>query len=48
MSTIVKNAPFMELPLGISRQVGAPIERFEVFYDIEDAKTYAKDNPLAY
>lgn len=48
MSTINKNAPFMELPLGISRQVGAPIERFEVFYSFEEAQNYAKTNPLAY
>lgn len=48
MSVINKNAPFMELPLGISRQKGAPIERFEVFYDLEELKTYAKSNPLAY
>ncbi|WP_294726827.1 hypothetical protein [uncultured Fusobacterium sp.] len=48
MSTINKNAPFMELPLGISRQVGAPIERFEVFYSLEEAQNYAKTSPLAY
>lgn len=48
MSNIVKDAPFMELPLGISRQVAAPLERFEVFYSSGEAENYAKTSPLAY
>lgn len=48
MANITKNAPFMELPLGISRQVAAPIERFEVFYSMAEAEEYALNSPIAY
>lgn len=48
MAVITKGTAIMEFPLVISRQYGASLERFEVFYDLEEAKTYAKTNPLAY
>lgn len=48
MAVITKGTAIMEFPLVISRQYGASLERFEVFYSLEEAKTYAKTNPLAY
>lgn len=48
MAVIKKDNPFMEFPLQISRQYGAPIDKFSVFYDKSSADTYASSNPLAY
>ena len=48
MAVIKKDNSFMEFPLQISRQYGAPIDKFSVFYDKTSADTYASSNPLAY
>lgn len=48
MAVIKKDNSFMEFPLQISRQYGAPIDKFSVFYDKPSADTYASSNPLAY
>lgn len=48
MAVITKNQAIMEFPLVISRQYGASIERYEVFYDQAEAVEYAKNSPLAY
>ena len=48
MAVIKKNNPYMEFPLQISRQYGAPIDKNSIFYSLEEAKTYALTSPLAY
>lgn len=48
MAVIKKDNSYMEFPLQISRQYGAPIDKFSVFYDLSSAQTYATSNPLAY
>lgn len=48
MAVINKTNSIMEFPLQISRQYGAPIERYSVFYNQVDAETYATTSPLAY
>lgn len=48
MAVIKKDNSFMEFPLQISRQYGAPIDKYSVFYDKPSADTYASSNPLAY
>ena len=48
MAVIKKDNSYMEFPLQISRQYGAPIDKYSVFYDLQSAKTYATTNPLAY
>lgn len=48
MAVIKKDNSFMEFPLQISRQYGAPIDKFSVFYDKPSADTYASSNSLAY
>lgn len=40
--------PFMEFPLMISRQGPFPLDRYTVFYSMEDAKAYATSSPVAY
>ena len=48
MATINKTNAFMEFPLQISRQYSGPIERYSVFYSLDEATTYATTNPIAY
>ena len=48
MAVINKNSAYMDFPLQIARQYGAPIEKYEVFYSLEEAKTYASTSPIAY
>lgn len=48
MAVINKNSSFMDFPLQIARQYGAPIDTNEVFYDMGSATTYATTSPLAY
>ena len=48
MAVINKTNSIMEFPLQISRQYGAPIERYSGFYNQVDAETYATTSPLAY
>lgn len=48
MAVINKKNAFMDFPLQISRQYGAPIEKFAVWYSLSEAENYAKTSPLAY
>lgn len=43
-----KSFAFMEFPLSMSRQDAFPLDKSSVFYSLDEAKTYAKTNPLAY
>lgn len=45
MANIVENPSYMDFPLQIARQYDAPIEKYEVFYSMEDAENYAKGSP---
>lgn len=48
MAVINKNNSKMEFPLQIKRQYAGPIEANEIFYNLEEAKTYAKSGATAY
>lgn len=48
MAVIKKDNSYMEFPLQISRQYGGPIDRYSVFYSMEDATSYATTSPLSY
>lgn len=48
MAVIKKDNSYMEFPLQISRQYGGPIDRYSVFYSMEDATNYATTSPLSY
>lgn len=48
MAVIKKDNSYMEFPLQISRQYGAPIDKYSIFYDLPTAQSYATSNPLAY
>ena len=48
MAVIKKDNSYMEFPLQISRQYGGPIDRYSVFYSMEDATKYATTSPLSY
>lgn len=48
MANINKNNSYMEFPLQIKRQYAGPIEFTEIWYDLEQAKQYAKSGATAY
>ena len=48
MAVIKKNEKYFELQLQVSRQYGAPLDKYSVFYSFSDAQEYASNNPLAY
>lgn len=48
MAVIKKENAYMEFPLQISRQYGAPVDKYSIFYSLVDATTYATTSPLAY
>lgn len=48
MAVIKKDNSYMEFPLQISRQYGGPIDRYSVFYSMDDATNYATTSPLSY
>lgn len=48
MAVINKNNSKMEFPLQIKRQYAGPIEANEIFYNLEEAKIYAKSGATAY
>ena len=48
MARIVKDNKNMDFPLQIGRQYSGPIDKYEVFYDLDEATNYAKTNPVAY
>lgn len=48
MATINKNYKFAEFPISIFRQGAFPLDANSVFYSLEEAKEYAKNNPTSY
>lgn len=48
MANIVKDFSYMEFPLSISRQDGFPLDKQSLWFDKEEAESYAKTSPLAY
>lgn len=48
MAVIKPDNSYMEFPLQISRQYGAPIDKYSVFYSLSAATDYAKTSALAY
>ena len=48
MAVIKRDNAYMEFPLQISRQYGAPIDKYSIFYSQLEATTYATTSPLAY
>lgn len=48
MAVIKKDNSYMEFPLQISRQYGGPIDRYSVFYSMDDATNYSTTSPLSY
>ena len=46
--TIVKNQAYMEFPLQIKRQYGAPLDGNEIWYDLEALKEFAKSGATKY
>lgn len=45
---ITKTFEFMEFPLSMSRQGDFPLDKSSLWWDLEEAKTYASSNPTAY
>mgnify|MGYP002085917316 CR=1 FL=1 len=46
--TIIKNQAYMEFPLQIKRQYGAPLDGNEIWYDLEALKEFAKSGATKY
>lgn len=45
---ITKKFAFMEFPLSMSRQGDFPLDKSSLWWDLQEATTYAKSNPTAY
>ena len=45
---ITKVFPFMEFPLSMSRQGDFPLDKSSLWWDLEEATSYAKNDPTAY
>ena len=45
---ITKVFPFMEFPLSMSRQGDFPLDKSSLWWDLEEATNYAKNDPTAY
>lgn len=43
-----KSYAFMEFPLSMSRQDAFPLDKSSVFFNLEEAKSYAANDPTAY
>ena len=48
MAVIEKNGALMEFPLRIKRQFGAALDTTSIWYDLEEAKQYAKSGATSY
>lgn len=48
MAVIEKDGALMEFPLRIKRQYGAALDTTSIWYDLEEAKTYAKSGATSY
>ena len=48
MAVIEKNGALMEFPLRIKRQYGAALDTTSIWYDLEEAKAYAKSGATSY
>lgn len=46
--TIIKDQAYMEFPLQIKRQYGAPLDGNEIWYDLEALKQFAKNGATKY
>lgn len=46
--TIIKDQAYMEFPLQIKRQYGAPLDGNEIWYDLEALKAFAKNGATKY
>lgn len=46
--TIIKDQAYMEFPLQIKRQYGAPLDGNEIWYDLEALKAFAKSGATKY
>ena len=46
--TIIKDQAYMEFPLQIKRQYGAPLDGNEIWYDLEALKQFAKTGATKY
>lgn len=48
MANIVKDFSYMEFPMSIARQDGFPLDKYQLFFSLEDATNFASTSPLAY
>ena len=48
MAIIKKDGNFMGLPMNIARGNPIPLDASEIWYSLEELKTYAKESPVAY
>lgn len=48
MANIVKNFQSMEFPMSIARQDGFPLDKYQLFFSMEEATEFASKSPLAY
>ena len=48
MAVIEKDGALMEFPLRIKRQFGAALDTTSIWYDLEEAKQYAKSGATSY
>ena len=48
MAVIEKNGALMEFPLRIKRQFGAALDTTSIWYNLEEAKQYAKSGATSY
>lgn len=48
LKKITKIFPFMEFPLSMSRQGDFPLDKSSLWWDLEEATNYAKNDPTAY
>lgn len=48
MAKVVKDFSYMEFPMSIARQDGFPLDKYQLFFSLEDATNFASTSPLAY
>ena len=48
MAVIEKDGALMEFPLRIKRQFGAALDTTSIWYDLDEAKAYAKSGATSY
>lgn len=45
---IKKDQPYIEIPMSFARQDGFPLDKYQLFFSLEDATEFAATSPLAY